>query len=414
MRDYDVVVVGAGPGGSTAASYLGREGVRTLLVDKAHFPRDKSCGDAVCSKSVGILRELELDEALPLVPSLRADGEVFLNHRGEALHLPLVSETARHDLAPAPAYVIAREIFDDLLFRHAHGYDAVDTLEGFAFQDFLREDGRVAGVVGTLDGGAPQAIRSKIVIGADGAMSKVAEAAHAYDFHHKHHDHWIAAFRSYFDHVGDLTGELEIHFLPELLPGYLWIFPGGDGRANVGAGIVESYARGEHGARKRNLKALGYQLLAEHPALRERFRHAREVPKSFLGWQIPCGSERRPLAGDGWMLVGDAASLVDPFSGEGIGNAMESARLAARTALHALGDGGDLRPYERAVWDELGEELATSTRLQRLTHHPRLVQWLLHRAATRPRLGREIRAIKAQGRADALTHPLKLARLLAL
>lgn len=414
MDDYDVVVVGAGPGGSAAASFLGRAGVRTLLVDKAHFPRDKSCGDAVCSKSVAVLEELGLAEALSLVPGQRAEAEVFLNQRGDALHLPLVTETPRQELAPAPAFVIARRIFDDLLFRHARSHASVDTQEGFALQDLLRDGERVTGVVGAVEGGAVRRIRARIVLGADGAMSTVAQKVRAYDLHHKHHDHWIAAFRIYFDGVSGLGQELEIHFLSELLPGYLWIFPEGAGRANVGAGMVESYARGERGGRKRNLKDLCYRLLAEDLRLRERFRRARELPHSFLGWQLPCGSERRRLAGAGWMLVGDAAALVDPFSGEGIGNALCSARLAARTAVDALGGTGDLSSYPRAVWAELGAELEASTRLQRLARHPRLAQWLLHRAATRPRLGQALRRLKAQGDGARLTHPFQLARLLAL
>jgi geranylgeranyl reductase family protein len=414
MRDdYDVVVVGAGPGGATAATELGRAGVRTLLVDKARFPRDKACGDAVCSRSVSVLRELGLLDAVAKLPGQRVLTERFLNDRGEGLELPFLFARGAHAApTPEPAYVVPRLHFDNLLFEHARSFDSVDVLEGFTLTDLRFEEGRVTGVAGRTREG-PRTFRARIVIGADGAFSKVAEKVGAYDFHHKHHEHWIAAFRIYFDDVSGLGDALEIHFLDRMLPGYLWIFPEGRGRANVGAGMVESFARGEKG-QKVNLKQVGYALLANHPVLGPRFKNAREHPGSFLGWQLPCGSERRDIAGRGWMLVGDAASLIDPFSGEGIANAMVSAQLAARTAVESLRQGASLEMYAKAVWAELGAELKTSTRLQRLARHTWLVKWLLHRAATRPRLQAELTSLKVHDRGERLTHPLYLARTLAL
>jgi flavin-dependent dehydrogenase len=219
-------------------------------------------------------------------------------------------------------------------------------------------------------------------------MSRVAGRAGAYDFARKSHDHWIAAFRIYFRDVKGMTGRMEIHFLDELLPGYFWIFPVGNGEANVGAGMVESAVQGRNGFAKVNLRKKTYELLATHPRLRERFASAREIEGSFRGWQLPCGSERRPLAGDGWMLIGDAASLIDPFSGEGISNAMHSAMLAADCAARTLREGtvhaGGLRRYEQQVWDELGDELDVAYKLQKLARHRWLLR-LLFSLAKRPR-----------------------------
>jgi len=130
-----------------------------------------------------------------------------------------------------------RELFDNVLFQHARSLSAVTVVEGFTFSDFLYDGGHIAGLVGTDDQGRQRRYGASIVIGADGAMSRVAEMAGAYDFGHKHHQHWIAAFRIYFRGVGGLTDTMEIHLLDELLPGYFWIFPVGAGEANVGAGI---------------------------------------------------------------------------------------------------------------------------------------------------------------------------------
>ena len=382
MDRFDVAIVGGGPGGATAAAFLSRAGLRTLLVDKERFPRDKSCGDAVCTKSVSILRELGLIGAVEREVCARVESQVMVGPDGEGLHLPLLG-AGSNDMV----YVIRRERFDNILFQHARSLPNVTALEGFSFADFLRAgDGSIAGIVGTDAKGHERHYAASIVIGADGAMSRVAARAGAYDFSRKNHDHWIAAFRIYFRDVSEPTGEMEIHFLNDLLPGYLWIFPVGANEANVGAGMIESAVQGRRGAAKINLRQRTYELLRTHPRLRQRFAGAKEIAGSFRGWQLPCGSERRALAGDGWMLVGDAASLVDPFSGEGISNAMHSAQLAAECAARSLREGtehaGGLRDYEVRVWKELGPELDTAYRMQKLARHKWLLRFALNRAAT--------------------------------
>jgi geranylgeranyl reductase family protein len=412
--EFDVAVVGGGPGGATAAAFLARAGVRTLLLDKAHFPRDKACGDAVCTKSVRILKELGLTSAVERETCARVSTQVLVGPQGRAVPLPFVDQ-AGEQRAPGIVYVIRRDRFDNVLFEHARSLPEVTALEGLAFADFLREDGRVAGIVATDAKGGEHRFRAKIVIGADGAMSKVAERAGAYDFSRKDHRHWIAAFRCYFRGVQGLS-DMELHFFDELSPGYFWIFPVGGGEANIGAGMVESSVQGRDGRAKINLRKRTWELLATHPRLRDRFSAAQQVEGSFRGWQLPCGSERRPLAGDGWMLIGDAASLIDPFSGEGISNAMHSAKLAAQFAALALREGtvreGGLRRYEEQVWRELGPELDTAYRLQRLASN----RWLLRgvfACAARPRAREALATLMGDPEASRqLTRPWFYLRLL--
>lgn len=389
-RHFDVVVVGGGPGGATAASFLGRAGVQTLLVDREHFPRDKTCGDAVCFGSVRVLRDLGLEDAVDRAVSCRANGVTVINPRGDVLDLPLVRRASggSKELVSVPVYGVARKVFDDILFQQAKRERSVTTIEGYNLIDVLREGGRVAGVVGQDERGNREEISARVVIGADGAFSKVAEKVGAYDFQRKNHDHWMGSLRAYYEGVGGLGDRMELHFFEELLPGYLWIFPVGEGRANVGAGAVETALMGRGGRARLSLRKTFQSLLATHPRLRERFAGAREIPGSNRGWQIPCGSERRRLAGDGWMLIGDAASLVDPFSGEGIANAMVSGKLAAEAAAVAVRDpgAGALRRYEARVWEELGEGLDSAYRLQRAARSRMLVDFLIGTAARRPKV----------------------------
>src|SRR5690606_35543296 len=145
--------------------------------------------------------------------------------------------------------------------------------------------------------------------------------------------HHCAGVRAYYRGVTGLDpqGFIELIFLKDLLPGYLWIFPLPDGRANVGLGLRSDVVR----KRRTDLKKLLRTLLAEHPQLRGRFAQATaEGPVQGMG--LPLASKRQALSGDGFMLVGDAAHLIDPFTGEGISHAMISGVHAANRAAEAL------------------------------------------------------------------------------
>lgn len=417
-RSFDVVVVGGGPGGAAAASFCGRAGLQTLLFDKEHFPRDKVCGDAVCFGSIRVLRELGLEEAVDQAVSCRASGVAVINPKGDVLDLPFVRRAdGSRDLVSVPVYGIARKVFDDVLFQHAKREPGVTALERMTFLDFTYEAGRIKGVAVQDERGDRQEIEAPIVIGADGALSTVAEKAGAYDFRQRNPAHWMGSLRAYYEGVRGLDQRMELHFFEELLPGYLWIFPVGEGRANVGAGAVETALTGRSGRERVNLRQTFHALLNAHPRLRGRFAEAREVPGSLRGWQIPCGSERRRLAGDGWMLIGDAASLVDPFSGEGIANALVSAKLAAEQAVeaHRAPRSGALRRYEERVWREMGNGLLASHRLQRAARYRPLVDFVIGRAANRPRVKEAIVELFAEPETlGQLTHFAYLWKLLFL
>jgi len=386
---YDVVVVGAGPGGSACASFLAREGLRVALVDKATFPRDKTCGDAISGKSAAVLRELGIHDEVEERPHAVAEGVLFSGPNGDRVQIPFPKDVDPSGIKNSKKYnyvtagwVARRLVFDEMVFRHAQSYKNVETLEGFEVKDVLFEGSRAVGVK-SEDG---REIRARLVIGADGAMSVVAQKVGAFE---RDHDHWIGAFRVYYEGVSGMTNDIEIHFVDGLIPGYFWIFPVDDGWANVGSGMIESDLRDP----KRGIKLVEdtYRIMREHPAFKERFANAKEVAGSRKGWLLPLGSKHRPVAGEGWMLVGDAAALIDPFSGEGIGNAMVSGRLAAAAAAKALAANDLSKPflsahYEAPLRAELDEELRMSYKLQQLGRHRWLLNFVLRRAAKRPKV----------------------------
>ena len=367
-----------------------------------------------------MLRELGLEDAVHRAVSCRASGVSVWSPKGDELDLPLVrwvGSNGTRELVAVPVYGVARKVFNDVLFQSARRENGVSAFEGHTFLDLLRDGERVFGVVVGDADGRRRELAARVVIGADGAFSKVAEKAGAYDFHHKDHAHWMGSLRAYYEGVRDLSGRMELHFFEELLPGYLWIFPVGEGRANVGAGAVETALLGRNGRERVNLKRVFHDLLTSHPRLRGRFADAREVPASLTGWQIPCGSEHRTIAGEGWVLIGDAASLVDPFSGEGIANAMVSGKLAAEQAVEAVKSPrpGVLRPYAERVRKEMWPGFKDAHRLQQLARYRPLVDFVIGRAARRPRAKDSMIELFAEPeRLGQLTHAAYLSKMVFL
>ena len=343
QRSCDVLVVGAGPAGATTALFAARAGLDVVLVDKRRFPRDKICGDAVARKSLSILDELGLLERVRACSHEPIGRAVLSSPRGHEVAIDLSSKEEA-----APHLVCRREIFDHALVEAAR--EQLLVIEGAAVVDVTRENGRVTGATYRADG-HEHAIRARVVVGADGFDSVVARR-----LGHYRHDssRWFVATRGYYRGLEVEPNTVEARFFGDTLPGFLWVFPTGDGVANVGLGLVH-----------RDLKRKGVRLRDVHeavlssPRLRDRFRRAERIGEVH-GWNLPTPDTRRVIAGDGFLLVGDAAGLVDPFSGEGIGNALVSAKVAASVIADGVRTG----------------DMATA-----LARHGRLIDFLVGRAA---------------------------------
>lgn len=165
-----------------------------------------------------------------------------------------------------------------------------------------------------------------------------------------------------------------------MIPGYFWIFPLENGLCNVGAGMLTKDIK----EKRIDLKKAMFDAI-EVPLFKKRFEGAEMVEGTFKGWNLPLGSKKRPISAQGVMLIGDAASLIDPFSGEGIGNALSSGRIAANIADEALKarnfSGEFFKQYDERVWEELWTELHNSYRLQRLGRWKFLLNLIVGKAA---------------------------------
>jgi geranylgeranyl reductase family protein len=379
----DVCIIGGGPGGCAAALQLAKHGVRTTLIEKAVFPRDKVCGDALSGK---VMRTLDrIDPALAAQVNADAHrmpswGVTFVAPGGKALRVPFSRQTG---IGEAPGAILPRLDFDALLFDAVKRSGYVQVLEGVQAKSYERtKEGWCLSLVG---GARPTATATcRLVLAADGANSPFARHMAGLPMDPKHH---AAGVRAYYRGIEGLDpqGFIELHFLKELVPGYLWIFPLPDGRANVGLGLRSDHVR----ERRLDLKAELLRLVGSHPTLKDRFTHA-ELEGSVQGLGLPLASKRHPLSGDGYLLIGDAGHLIDPFTGEGISHAMISGAHAADVVGEALKAGRTdatfLRAYDERVWKRLGKELAISTRLQQLAHQAWLFDFVVDRATRNPAL----------------------------
>lgn len=342
-RTCDVLVVGAGPAGTAAAIVLRRAGRSVTVIDKATFPRDKCCGDGLTTLA---LRELD---GLGLRPEAVADwydvdAAYLRSPSGREVRVPLPS-TGRY-AAVAPRQQLDAALVD---LARAAGAQVLDG-HGFTSIDQSTEhlDVEVEGI-GT--------VRTRYVVAADGMWSPVRKAVGAAVPGYRGEWH---AFRQY---AGNVTGpaaeRLIVWFEPDLLPGYAWSFPLPGNRANIGFGVLRDGTR-----RVQDMADLWRDLLAR-PHVVEALGAGFELEGRHTAWPIPARIDDIPLTSGRVLFVGDAAAATDVMTGEGIGQALLTGRLAAEAivAAGALSPADARAHYEIHVADDLFADHRMSKRL---------------------------------------------------
>jgi geranylgeranyl reductase family protein len=332
----DVLVVGAGPAGTAAAITAAGRGLRVVCVDKAAFPRDKTCGDGLTTGALRLLERLGLSRA-----------DFGATEPALVRETVLVSPSGRRVVLPVPgdgvhAAVVERRSLDAALVGLARRRGVE-----------VREASEVEKVVVHENGVQVDGLFARHVVAADGhwsAVRRMLEPGQPRDL-----GAWHAA-RQYFDGVAD--DRLWVVFERDLLPGYAWVFPLPGRRANVGYGVLRAQGR-----RGRELRDLWPELLAR-ASLQTVLGPDARPRDAVRAWPIPTRySPARLMHGARVLFAGDAAGVVDPMTGEGIAQALESGMLAAE----AIATGAD---YRRLVHRALGRDLRFAALLQRVLASP--------------------------------------------
>lgn len=313
---FDIAIVGAGPAGCSAALSLRESGCSVALFERKSFPRVKICGDGLCDRSINTLRDI----------NPRYVDEFFSTYNPESIqHTDLIYKNRRYGIDFKNfGYTCKRENFDNFLFSLVQRDCRNVTI--FQNTEIQNVDNRNDEIV--LFSGETM-FRARIVIVCNGALSRISRILTG---EHIEKSKLGVAVRAYYNGVKNLQSDtIELYYKKEFFPGYLWVFPLADGSANVGFGWqVEQDSDAE-----KNVRSVFEEWLSTDKELSERFRDAERLTP-IQGGLVPYCSESYECCGDNFFICGDAANLIDPISGGGIGNAMLSGRFAALQAVQCL------------------------------------------------------------------------------
>ncbi len=349
-----MAVVGAGPAGSVCAcSALNSFGeMRVALIDQHQFPRDKSCGDAIRDDAVSVLRELDIGAIFDGRPVIR---DLQISFPPTFSYLEKVFGLQRHSY-----YVIAREVFDHYLYKMALQQGAGDYTGHRLIDANFDEAGKFWKLILKTSSGSAVRIRCKTLVGADGASSRVRRLA---GLERQQDQHLSLGIRAYAQAKGSTGTHLHFDFLKSVLPGYGWVFPLHGGKVNIGVGID----RRDYKRAGRRMESYLYEYI--------RYLGDRDValgqPEKIMTGPLPLASQAVPLVPKQRVaLIGDAAAMIDPFSGEGIHFGIWAGRTLGQIIGQCIESGNDedledgLHNYAKAYTERFARPMEFSETLR--------------------------------------------------
>ena len=365
---HDILVVGGGPAGAATGFWLAKAGHDVCVLERKAFPRDKTCGDGLTPRAVHQLREMGLEPAIA-ARYHRHDGL-----RAEAHGITLELPWPDHPVFPSYGYVVRRRDLDWMVAEQAAAAGAELRQSSEALRPLTRDGHVIGALVKDKASGETREVHARYVVVADGSLSRFGRALGT--ARNKSYPQGIA-IRGYFE--SPLSADpwiescLDVHDRDgRSLPGYGWIFPLGDGTINVGIGLLSTYK----GYRDVNTTHLMNEWAATAPERWGIDPDAMLAPPT--GGRLPMAGSVNPKVGPNWLIVGDAAGSINPFNGEGIDYAYETARMAADLIDEAIvsGTGQPLQRYTAMLDDEYGLYFKVARSFARIIGQPVLMREL--------------------------------------
>jgi menaquinone-9 beta-reductase len=349
-----ILIIGGGPAGATTSLFLAKYGIAHTLVDAQIFPRDKICGDGLDLKVARVLNALDpsiMEESFPSDSHfLPIKGLKFSSPNGRSSlfeYQPSIERPHAHLF-----WTSKRLHFDHFLLQRTDPKQT-DLRQGCEVTKITREGALWR--IQLLQDGVESQLTTDFIIAADGDHSIMLRTLGQREVHKTH---YAATLRQYWRNIGGMEQQsaIEVYLPPKLPMSYFYIFPLPNGEANVGYGMTSSVVA----AKKHNLRNIFQGLIKDDPILRDRFKDAEPLEKP-CGWGLPLASLKRKTYGDGYIIIGDAASMIGPTNGEGIGTGMMSGLIAAHFVKEGI-ERNDLsinhfRNFDREMYRRLQSEI---------------------------------------------------------
>lgn len=373
IQHHKIIIIGAGPTGATLSLTLSKNKIHHLILDKAIFPRDKTCGDGLTPEVPRILKEISEDLYQEFVnaPWVQKSYGSYVELRNGWNSF---MEMKNYSTLQAPYYVAKRIYFDDFLVKKIPS-PYVEFHQNYSVEHIERKENIIYLTVKN-SAGEKEEFSCNLLIGADGERSIVRKTFHPEGIK-KNRAHHAGALRCYYKNVEKVfEGDpLELYQCNNGIFGYFWIFHLPNNECNVGIGDLSLNISDK----KINLRNELQNYINGHPQLKKRFNNAEplETPK---GWGIPFNSNAHSYAGDNYLLIGDSGSMGEPLTGKGIGVAMFAAFLSVEVILKAI-EKNDfslnvLKEYELKIEKKFRKEWKRLYFLQNLFTKNKYVYWL--------------------------------------